>query len=111
MAKCSTARASRATRTATPTWCSTARATRTRRAAIPWAASRRPHWRPLRPTSAGCAAARPPTPEAMQLDYLVFDASDEDSGRESFDAMASVAPDRLPALLAEVAAVLRWAHG
>jgi len=47
----------------------------------------------------------------MQLDYLVFDASDEDSGRESFDAMASVAPDRLPALLAEVAAVLRWAQG
>lgn len=47
----------------------------------------------------------------MRLDYLVFDTSDEDSGRGSFDAMASVAPDRLPALLAEVAAVLRWAHG
>ncbi|MES2940608.1 MAG: hypothetical protein V4864_23220 [Pseudomonadota bacterium] len=45
----------------------------------------------------------------MQLHYLDFDFSDEDSGRGSFDAMASVAPQRLPALLAEVAAVLRWA--
>jgi hypothetical protein len=45
----------------------------------------------------------------MQLHYLDFDFSDEDTGRGSFDAMASVAPERLPALLAEVAAVLGWA--
>lgn len=44
----------------------------------------------------------------MQLQYLDFDFSDEDTGRGSFDAMASVSPDRLPALLAEIASVLRW---
>jgi hypothetical protein len=47
----------------------------------------------------------------MQLHYLDFDFSDEDTGRGSFDAMASVLPDRLPALLAEIAAVLDWATG
>jgi hypothetical protein len=47
---------------------------------------------------------------AMQLQYLDFDFSDEDSGRGSFDAMASVLPGRLPALLAEISAVLRWAR-
>lgn len=46
----------------------------------------------------------------MQLDYLIFDISDEEDGRASFDAMATVMPDRLPALLAEIAAVLRWAY-
>lgn len=45
----------------------------------------------------------------MQLHYLDFDFSDEESGRGSFDAMASVLPGRLPALLEEIAAVLRWA--
>lgn len=45
----------------------------------------------------------------MQLHYLDFDFSDEDSGRGSFDAMASVVPDRVAAVLAEIAAVLRWA--
>ncbi|NPC57046.1 hypothetical protein [Caenimonas soli] len=45
----------------------------------------------------------------MQLHYLDFDFSDEESGRGSFDAMASVDPARLPALRAEVAAVLDWA--
>jgi hypothetical protein len=45
------------------------------------------------------------------MHYLDFDFSDEDSGRGSFDAMASVLPDRLPALLAEIAAVLQWAAG
>jgi hypothetical protein len=45
----------------------------------------------------------------MHLHYLDFDVSDEDSGRASFDAMASVLPDRLPALLAEIATVLGWA--
>jgi hypothetical protein len=44
------------------------------------------------------------------LDYLLFDFSDEEGGAGSFDAMASVLPDRLPALAAEVEAVLRWAH-
>jgi len=38
--------------------------------------------------------------------YLDFDFSDEDSGRGSFDAMASVVPSRLPALLAVISAVL-----
>ena len=47
----------------------------------------------------------------MQLQYLDFDFSDEDTGRGSFDAMASVLPHRLPALLAEIAAVLGWAVG
>ena len=46
----------------------------------------------------------------MQLDYLDFDHSDEENGRGSFDAMASVAADRLDALRAEIAAVLAWAH-
>lgn len=45
----------------------------------------------------------------MELQYLDFEWSDEESGRGSFDAMASVLPQRLPALLAEVEAVLRWA--
>jgi hypothetical protein len=45
----------------------------------------------------------------MQLQYLDFDFSDEESGRGSFDAMAAVGPSRLPALLAEVGSVLRWA--
>lgn len=46
----------------------------------------------------------------MHLDYLLFDRSDEDGGAGSFDALASVLPDRLPALLREVEAVLQWAH-
>lgn len=46
----------------------------------------------------------------MQLQYLDFDFSDEESGRGSFDAMASVVPARLPAPLDEIAAVLRWAN-
>lgn len=46
----------------------------------------------------------------MPLDYLIFDPTDEEDGACSFDAMASVLPDRLPALLREVAAVLAWAH-
>ena len=44
------------------------------------------------------------------LQYLDFDFSDEASGRGSFDAMASVAPSRVAALLSEIAGVLRWAH-
>ena len=45
----------------------------------------------------------------MQLQYLDFDFSDEDSGRGSFDAMAAVDASRLPALLADIQSVLRWA--
>lgn len=48
---------------------------------------------------------------AMALHYLDFEFSDEAQGRGSFDALASVEPARLPALLAEVSAVLRWAAG
>ena len=46
----------------------------------------------------------------MRLDYLIFDPTDEEDGACSFDAMASVLPPRLPALLREVQAVLGWAH-
>jgi hypothetical protein len=46
---------------------------------------------------------------SMDLQYLIFDFSDEESGRGSFDAMASVLPARLPALLSEIEAVLQWA--
>jgi hypothetical protein len=45
----------------------------------------------------------------MRLNYLEFDFSDEESGRGSFDAMASVVPGRLPALLGEISAVRAWA--
>jgi hypothetical protein len=47
----------------------------------------------------------------VNLQYLDFDFSDEESGHGSFDAMASVLADRLPALLAEIAGVLGWAFG
>jgi len=46
----------------------------------------------------------------MQLAYLTFDFSDDESGRGSFDAMASVPAARVQALLDEVARVLAWAH-
>lgn len=46
----------------------------------------------------------------MELHYLDFEFSDDDSGHGSFDAMASVVPQRLAPLLEEVATVLRWAH-
>ena len=49
-------------------------------------------------------------PPGMQLDYLLFDFTDEESGSCSFDAMASVLPDRLPALIHEIEAVLGWAY-
>jgi hypothetical protein len=45
----------------------------------------------------------------MDLSYLLFDATDDESGAWSFDAMATVLPARLPAVLDEVGAVLRWA--
>jgi hypothetical protein len=46
----------------------------------------------------------------MQLDYLVFDSTDEADGSASFDALASVMAERMPALAAEIAAVLGWAR-
>jgi hypothetical protein len=45
----------------------------------------------------------------MQLHYLDFDFSDEDSGRGSFDAVAAVAAGRVPAVLEEINLVLAWA--
>lgn len=45
----------------------------------------------------------------MELSYLLFDVTDDDSGACSLDAMASVLPSRLPAVLDEVASVLGWA--
>lgn len=47
----------------------------------------------------------------MTLDFLLFDASDEESGACSFDAMASALPAQMPALVREVEAVLGWAWG
>jgi hypothetical protein len=47
----------------------------------------------------------------MHLTYLLFDATDDDAGACSFDAMAAVAPARLAPLLAEISTVLAWAHG
>lgn len=46
----------------------------------------------------------------QSLSYLLFDATDEESGACAFDAMASVLPEHVPALLAEVQAVLAWAN-
>ena len=45
----------------------------------------------------------------MALDYLDFDYSEDDEGTASWDALASVTPERLPALTAEVEQLLRWA--
>jgi len=44
------------------------------------------------------------------LRYLDFDYSESDTGAGSFDALASCTPEQLPALHAELAAVLAWAH-
>ena len=46
----------------------------------------------------------------MTLDYLDFDCSEDEQGVVTWDAMASVRPDRVPALLAELAALLQWAN-
>ena len=48
---------------------------------------------------------------AVSLHYLVFDYSEDASGHGSFDAMASASAAQRPALEAEIAAVLGWAHG
>lgn len=47
----------------------------------------------------------------MDLAYLDFDYSEDADGTGTFDAIASVAAAQAPALQAEVAAVLGWAHG
>ena len=44
----------------------------------------------------------------MALDYFEFDYSENASGGGSWDAMASVAPARLPAALHEAEAILQW---
>ena len=44
------------------------------------------------------------------LQYLDFDVSEDEHGVGSFDAMASVLPAQVPALHAELARVLAWAH-
>jgi hypothetical protein len=41
----------------------------------------------------------------MHLQYLIFDASDDGEGNGSWEAMASVRPDELSAVMAEVRAV------
>jgi hypothetical protein len=47
---------------------------------------------------------------AMSLDYLIFDYSDSTDGTGTFEAMVSVGPQHVPAVHAEVAAVLAWCH-
>lgn len=46
----------------------------------------------------------------MPLDYLDFDYSEDAEGTGTWDAMASVPPQRLPALHAEIERLLAWAH-
>lgn len=42
----------------------------------------------------------------MNLQHLLFDASDDGEGTGTWEAMASVQPDRVPAVMAEVQMVL-----
>lgn len=44
------------------------------------------------------------------LDYLIFDYSEDDEGTATWDAMATVRAERLPALQKEVLEVLSWAE-
>jgi hypothetical protein len=46
----------------------------------------------------------------MPLRYLDFDFSEDAEGTGTFDAMASVPPELVPTLQAEISAVLAWAH-
>jgi hypothetical protein len=46
----------------------------------------------------------------MTLDYLIFDASDDGEGTGTWEAMASVRAADVPAVMAEVRAVLAWAE-
>lgn len=47
---------------------------------------------------------------SQTLRFLHFDCSEDSAGLASFEAMASVGTAQWPALQAEVAAVLDWAH-
>ena len=44
----------------------------------------------------------------MQLQYLIFDASDDGQGNGSWETMASVRESQLPAVQAELQNVLAW---
>ena len=46
----------------------------------------------------------------MTLDWLEFDHSEDAEGNGSFDAMAAASSAQLPALQAEIVAVLDWAQ-
>jgi hypothetical protein len=46
----------------------------------------------------------------MQLQYLLFDASDDGEGTGTWDAMASVRASQLPEVMKEVQAALDWAE-
>ena len=46
----------------------------------------------------------------MELHWLDFDASEDEDGNGSFDAMAAAEPAQLPALQAEIVRVLQWAE-
>jgi hypothetical protein len=46
----------------------------------------------------------------MPLHYLDFDYSEDYEGTGTFDAMAAASPAQWPAVQAEVAQVLAWAH-
>lgn len=48
--------------------------------------------------------------QPMNLNYLDFDYSEDADGTGTFDAMASVSPAQVPALHAEISAMLAWAH-
>lgn len=45
----------------------------------------------------------------MQLNFLIFDASDDGEGTGAWEAMASVRAGDLSVVMAEVEAVLAWA--
>ncbi|MFN3733932.1 hypothetical protein [Comamonas testosteroni] len=45
----------------------------------------------------------------MALDYLEFDYSEDEEGTGTWDAMASVRAERVPALAGEIEALLLWA--
>lgn len=45
----------------------------------------------------------------MTLDYLEFDYSEDEEGTGTWDAMASVKAERVPALAAEIETLLSWA--
>jgi hypothetical protein len=44
-----------------------------------------------------------------ELNYLLFDRSEDEDGNTTWDAMASATASRVPELVAEVQAVLAWA--